>query len=97
MKSFLLLVSILVAAMSASAAPDFEGPGCKEDGTGCFFGTPSHRVANWFEDGSVEKMGDKCEKFLSGIKEKLARYLMLKLKLKKQPIRKNLLTKLMMK
>lgn len=69
-KTLIHIFSIMAFTQTTQAAPYYEGPGCNEDGTRCIFGTPSGRVLNWSKMGTVEDLGERCEKFISDIENR---------------------------
>lgn len=67
MKKTLAVLFLLVAGNIAQAAPYYTGVGCNEEGTRCTFGKPSGRVLNWSKKGTVQELGERCEKFIANI------------------------------
>ncbi|WP_374078217.1 hypothetical protein [Bdellovibrio bacteriovorus] len=66
-KTLAALFSLLALSSVAQAAPYYTGVGCNEEGTRCTFGKPSKRVLNWSKKGTVQELGERCEKFLGNI------------------------------
>ncbi|MEK2644497.1 hypothetical protein [Bdellovibrio sp. BCCA] len=66
-KTLAALFSLLALSSVASAAPYYTGVGCNEEGTRCTFGKPSGRVLNWSKKGTVQELGERCEKFINNI------------------------------
>lgn len=66
-KHILLMISMMFLAPWTHAAPYYTGVGCDEEGLRCTFGTPSGRVLEWSRKGTVQEMGERCEKFINEI------------------------------
>lgn len=66
-KTLATLFSLMILGNIAQAAPYYSGIGCNEEGTRCTFGKPSGRVLNWSQKGTVQELGEKCEKFIENI------------------------------
>lgn len=66
-KTLAALFSLLALSSVAQAAPYYTGVGCNEEGTRCTFGKPSKRVLNWSKKGTVQELGERCEKFINTI------------------------------
>ncbi|XGC79385.1 hypothetical protein ACES2L_08590 [Bdellovibrio bacteriovorus] len=62
-----ILLALVVFSNIAQAAPRYTGIGCNDDGTKCIAGKPSKRVLKWSKKGTVDELGQKCEKFLANI------------------------------
>ncbi|KHD88446.1 MAG: hypothetical protein OM95_09625 [Bdellovibrio sp. ArHS] len=67
MKKTLAVLFLLMAGNMAQAAPYYAGVGCNEEGTRCTFGKPSGRVLNWSKKGTIQELGERCEKFINNI------------------------------
>lgn len=81
----LATIFLTILASTAQAAPYYTGVGCNEEGTRCTFGRPSGRVINWSKKGTVEDMGERCEKFIANIeshKNEIAKHRKLDIKYK---------------
>lgn len=63
----MIFVSLMTFVSVSHAAPYYTGVGCNKEGTHCIFGRPSGRVLNWSKKGTVEDMGERCEKFIANI------------------------------
>jgi hypothetical protein len=63
-------VIILCFSLAALGAPEYEGPGCDEQGNHCIFGTRSNRVEKWFKVGTTQELGKRCEKFIENIESR---------------------------
>ncbi|WII72144.1 hypothetical protein QJS83_16905 [Bdellovibrio sp. 22V] len=69
-KTLAALFSLMMLGNIAQAAPYYTGVGCNEDGTRCTFGKPSGRVLNWSKKGTVQELGERCEKFINNIESR---------------------------
>lgn len=69
-KTFFAAGILMFGMLCAQAAPYYEGPGCDENGENCYFGTPSERVSHWFKKGTVQELGERCDKFIRNIDER---------------------------
>jgi hypothetical protein len=69
-KAISMLSMMMILTGIAQAAPYYTGPGCNEEGTSCLFGTDSGRVVEWRKKGTLDEMGQGCEKFINRIEER---------------------------
>lgn len=69
--SIQIVFSICLFSMVTSAAPYYRGLGCNSEGTSCVFGTPTYRVASWFEVGNKIDLGNQCENFIARIDQRV--------------------------
>lgn len=70
LSKLVLFVAVIGSSVLSQAAPYYTGVGCDESGTRCLFGTRSEQVLDWFEDGTSDYLGERCEHFMARIAEK---------------------------